>query len=273
MATSAQRQLAREAAERYERILVPAILGPFAEALVDWTSIVEGEVVLDVGCGTGTAARRASEYTGASGRVNGIDANPGMIAVARSIAVSEETAIEWQEASADHLPHPDASVDVVLCAQTLQFLENRSRALAEMHRVLKPGGRVSVSLWCEIQQNPYFDVLAAAITSHIGDETASGLGATFGLTDHDEILALLVGAGFERVEISTTLLELDLPPMEDFVPLHISATAVAAGYKAAPEDRRRAVVQEIISRFDSFQVDDRNHRVPFSSYFARGYKV
>lgn len=273
MGTSTQWQLAREAAERYERILVSAILGPFAEALVDWTGIAEGEVVLDVGCGTGAAARRAAEYSGATGRVIGIDANPGMIAVARSIAVSEETVIEWQEASADNLTHADASMDVVLCAQTLQFLENRSRALAEMNRVLKPGGRISVSLWCEIQKNPYFDVLVAAITSHIGDETASGLGAAFGLTDHDEILSLLVAAGFERVEISTTLLELDLPPMEDFVPLHISATPMAAGFKAAPEDRRRAVVQEIISRFDSFQVDDRNHRVPFSSYFARGYRV
>lgn len=273
MAGSTPWQLAREAAERYERILVPAIFGPFAEALVDWTGIAEGEVILDVGCGTGTAARRASEYAGQSGRVTGIDSNAGMIAVARSIAVSEELAIDWQEATVDDLTQPDGSVDVVLCAQTLQFLEDRSLALSQMNRVLRPGGRVAVSLWCEIQQNPYFDALVAAIASHIGDETAAGLGVAFNLTDQDEILALLVGAGFDRVEISTTLLELALPPMEDFVPLHISATPMAAGFKAAPEDRQRAVVRDVISRFDSFQLSDRRHRVPFSAYFARGYRV
>lgn len=57
MATSRQWQLAHEAAERYEHILVPAILGPFAQALVKWSALQPDEVVVDIGCGTGAAAR------------------------------------------------------------------------------------------------------------------------------------------------------------------------------------------------------------------------
>jgi ubiquinone/menaquinone biosynthesis C-methylase UbiE len=86
MATSTQWQLARAAAERYEQILVPAILGPVARMLVEWANLRHGETVLDVGCGTSAAARYAAEQVGPTGRVVGVDINAGMIEVARSLA-------------------------------------------------------------------------------------------------------------------------------------------------------------------------------------------
>lgn len=85
MATSVQWQLAHDAAVRYEQILVPSILGPFARALVDWAQLPAGDTVLDVGCGTGAAARAAAEHVGLAGSVTAIDVNPGMLDVARSL--------------------------------------------------------------------------------------------------------------------------------------------------------------------------------------------
>ena len=79
MAISTEWQLAREAAQRYEQILVPAILGPAARALVDWSALKGDETVLDVGSGTGAAARYAAELVGSSGRVIGSDVDAGMI--------------------------------------------------------------------------------------------------------------------------------------------------------------------------------------------------
>lgn len=245
MAASTQWQLARDAAERYERILVPTILGPAARALVEWSDPQPGEVVLDVGCGTGAAARFAAERVGNAGRVAGVDVSAGMIAVARSLPPVCGAAVEWHEASACRLPFADAVFDRVLCSQTLQFLQDRPGALAEIHRVLKPGGRVAVSAWCDIQENPYFDALVQAMTREVGADTAAGLRAAFALGALTDIQTLLSGAGFTNLEAVAKRLELDLPNLLAFVPRHVSATPMAAGFDAAPRETRRAVVESV----------------------------
>jgi ubiquinone/menaquinone biosynthesis C-methylase UbiE len=62
---------------------------------------------------------------------------------------------------------------VTLCAQTLQFLNDRPLALAEMYRVLKPDGRLALSLWRPIQERPYVEALVAAVKRHIYPATAA----------------------------------------------------------------------------------------------------
>ncbi len=271
MSISKQWQLAHEAAERYERILVPTILGPFAQALVQWSGLQMGEVVVDIGCGTGAAARFAAAVVGPTGRVIAVDVNGGMIDTAKSLPPVQGAAIEWFERSALDLPLADQSVDAALCAQTLQFLPDRRRALAEMRRVLKPGGRVTLSLWCDMGQNPYFEALVAAISRHIGRDTAAGLGAAFGLTDQAEICSLLREAGFDGVEITLCQLDLALPPLAEFVPRHISATPMAGGYGAAPPAAQQAVIDDLKTALAQFQHPAGLH-VPFRSYLARGTK-
>lgn len=267
MATSTQWQLARGAAERYERVLVPAILGPAARALVDFAAPLAAEPVLDVGCGTGAAARYAAEKVGAAGRVVGVDVNAGMIDVAQSLPVAGAQ-VEWPVESAYRLPFPEAEFDVALCAQTLQFLDDRPRALAAVHRVLRPGGRVAVSLWCEMAASPYFAALVAAVTQHLGAETAQGLGAAFGLSDLGTIRTLVEGAGFTELRATTVELDLELPELADFVPRHVAATPMAPGFAAASPAQQRAVVAEVASRLDA-PASGACPRVPFRTYLVQ----
>jgi SAM-dependent methyltransferase len=101
MNTEGQWQLTGSAAERYERVLAPAIFAPWAEDLVELAQLQDGERVLDVACGTGVVARHAAHKVGTAGRVTGLDLNQGMVEVARSLPpVPGAAPIIWIEGSA-----------------------------------------------------------------------------------------------------------------------------------------------------------------------------
>jgi len=81
-------QLSGNASERYERDLVPAMFGPWAHDLIALAAPQPGERGLDVACGTGIVARLMAPAVGATGKVVGLDGNPGMLAVARARPVT-----------------------------------------------------------------------------------------------------------------------------------------------------------------------------------------
>ena len=105
-----------------------------------------GEVVLDVGCGAGIDTLLAARAVGPSGRVIGLDMTPAMIERTRRHAAEAELHnVEVQEGLMEALPLADASVDVVVSNGVLNLSTRKSRALAEMLRVLRGGGRVALA--------------------------------------------------------------------------------------------------------------------------------
>ncbi|MEA3247566.1 MAG: methyltransferase domain-containing protein, partial [Gemmatimonadota bacterium] len=99
--------------ENYERYFVPAIGAPLVHDLLGIAALKPWEHVVDVGCGTGVVTRLAAEVVGPKGLVVGVDVEPGMIAVARSVT-PPDTRIEWRVANAETLPFDDKSFDVAL---------------------------------------------------------------------------------------------------------------------------------------------------------------
>src|SRR5690625_4166215 len=178
----------------YERCLVPEFFAPCADQLFDLASPAPGQRVLDVACGTGIVARRASATVGDDGVVVGIDVNEGMLDQAR--AADPIGTIEWQRADATALPFPDTSFDVVYCQQGLQFVPERGRAVREMHRVLRPGGRVAIATWRSLDDNPAFAEFVDVLHRQVGEKAATMIRAAFTGPDHDQIAELLSDAGF-----------------------------------------------------------------------------
>jgi len=115
-----------------------------AARLVAFARVARGENVLDVACGTGvvavTAARRGA-------RVRGLDLAPPLLERARSNAAMAGVEIDFVEGDAEALPYPDATFDVVLSQFGHMFAPRPNVAIAEMLRVLKPGGRIAFSTW------------------------------------------------------------------------------------------------------------------------------
>ena len=108
--------------------------------------INQGEAVLDIGCGSGVDAMLAAMMTGPSGKVTGVDVNPHMLKRAKeNLASTDLKNIAFEEAAADNLPLADSNFDVVISNGAFNLVPDKPRALAEVFRVLKPGGRLMVA--------------------------------------------------------------------------------------------------------------------------------
>src|SRR6266496_6823251 len=98
MSHQGQWQVAGSAPEVYERELVPAVFGPWAPILIELADLKLSDRVIDIACGTGIVARIAAARVGPSGAVAGVDLNPGMLNVARSIILSDSRSaapVQW----------------------------------------------------------------------------------------------------------------------------------------------------------------------------------
>jgi ubiquinone/menaquinone biosynthesis C-methylase UbiE len=115
MSPQEQWQISGNAPEAYERHMVPTLFTPWATDLVERLPLHSGEHVLDVACGTGIVARLAAPRVSLGGTVSGLDLNPGMLAVARSLPQATDVRIEWREGNAVALPFANALFNVVLC--------------------------------------------------------------------------------------------------------------------------------------------------------------
>jgi SAM-dependent methyltransferase len=117
---------------------------PVAGHLVHFAGVRSGDAVLDVGCGTGVVAITAAL---AGAKVSGLDLTPELLDHARANQAVAGCNVEWTEGDAEALPYPDASFDIVLSQFGHIFAPRPDVALAEMRRVLKPGGRIAFASW------------------------------------------------------------------------------------------------------------------------------
>jgi arsenite methyltransferase len=105
-------------------------------------TILEGEAVLDIGCGAGVDTIIAAKLTGPSGTVTGIDLVPEMLAKAGENArLAGVDTVTFRESSGEQLPFPDNSFDVVISNGVFNLVVDKVKALGEVFRVLEPGGR------------------------------------------------------------------------------------------------------------------------------------
>jgi len=221
-------QVSDEAAALYQRYLVPAVTAPWASDLVKVAALRRNERVLDVACGTGVVARLAAGGVGPGGRVVGLDVNPGMLSVARSLPAVPGPGIEWREGSVLALPFAAASFDVVCCQLGLQFFPDRPLALAEIRRVLAPRGRLALSVFAEIERNPAACALAAAVDRHLGSGSSLAKRAEHALSDAAELRALLAGAGFDEIAVGRARKTIRFPSAREYARIQFAATPLAA---------------------------------------------
>ncbi|OIJ66514.1 methyltransferase domain-containing protein [Streptomyces mangrovisoli] len=126
-----------------------------------------GERVLDIGAGTGSGTRALAAVVGASGSALGIEPNAGLRSVAEERAAASRSTARFMDGDALSLPLSAGTVDAVWCERVLQHLAEPERAVAEMARVLRPGGRVALldTDWATTVLHPGDPDIMSALTS------------------------------------------------------------------------------------------------------------
>ena len=148
-------------------------------------SIQPGEQVLDVGCGTGTLALLVARREGRAGRVVGVDPSTEQISRARSKAARHKVPVDFQIGVIEHLAFPDQTFDVVLSTLMMHHLPAplKHQGLAEIARVLKPGGRLIIADF-----KPKKERKGRAARFHAGGSSMR------------DLTTMVADAGFEQLE-------------------------------------------------------------------------
>lgn len=151
-----------------------------------------GETVLDLGSGAGVDVFLAAREVGPQGRAIGVDMTPAMIDRARANAAKGGyTNVEFRLGEIEHLPLPDASVDVIVSNCVVNLSPEKGQVFREAHRVLKPGGRMLLSDL----------VLERPLPEEIRKSTEAYVGCIAGASLREDYLSLIRDAGFRDVEV------------------------------------------------------------------------
>ena len=154
-----------------------------------------GEVVLDLGSGGGIDVLLSAKRVGPTGKAYGLDMTDEMLALAReNQRQAGATNVEFLKGEIEHIPLPDASVDVIISNCVINLSADKDRVLAEAFRVLKPGGRFAVS-----------DVVTrGAIRPEIRASAMAWVGCVAGALDEDDYRHKLAAAGFVDIGVEPT---------------------------------------------------------------------
>jgi SAM-dependent methyltransferase len=203
-------------AENYRHYLLPTVFVPWANHLVGSMALKAGQTVLDVASGTGAVARAAATAIGPTGRVIASDFSQGMLTQVSLGADPDGAPIETLEAPATALPLDDDSVDAVLCQHGLPFVRDQPAALAEMKRVLRPGGSIGIVVWVAGMRLEPFDSYGDALRDEGIDEPFRRAW-DFDSFKMTRVRLTKLLAGFDDLTVETTSLRLNWPSVDDAV--------------------------------------------------------
>ena len=237
------------------------------DALLQAAGVDGGKSLLDVCCGPGMIAEAAAAL---GAEATGIDFSSAAV----RIASSRVGAARFDVGDAQSLPYADDHFDAVVCGFGIIHLPHPNRALAEMHRVLKPGGRLALSVWEMPSAANGFGLIYGSIKAHANLDVDLPHGPDFfQFSDPDRLKGALLHTGFEKADIG------NVPQFWEFDDAHGLVTGIMEGsvrakalISAQSADARRAVENAIDAGMQAWAGADGRYRVPMPALIGSATK-
>jgi SAM-dependent methyltransferase len=187
------------------------VLAPVADVLIDRAGAKAGERIVDVGCGAGATSIAFAQQVGPTGHVMGIDISAPMLARARQVA-SPGLPVEFVLADATVYPFVPAGFDLLVSRFGVMFFAEPALSFANLHRALKPSGRLVFACWREPRDNPFFMAPLQAVYQHVPKLPPPGPDdpGPFAFASEARVQRILGDAGFSGIAMEPVDLSLDV---------------------------------------------------------------
>ena len=255
------------AAAEYERYWQRR-LEPAQTCLLEMAALRPGERVLDVACGTGLVTLRAAAAVAPDGEVVGTDISERMVEATRAAAAARRLQnITCARMDAEELRLPEASFDVALCALGLMYVPEPCRALQEMHRVLKPGGRAVAAVWGQRDRCGWAEIFPI-VDARVQSEVCP---LFFQLGTKDTLARTFTSAGYVDVVAERLSTVLHFDSAEEACGAAFVGGPVALAYAHFDERTRTEVHAEYLDSLAPYR-DGAAYAVPGEFVIVRGRK-
>jgi ubiquinone/menaquinone biosynthesis C-methylase UbiE len=235
--------------------------------------LASGMKVLDLASGTGEPALSLAQAVGPQGRVVATDLVPQMLDAARQNAAAQGLDnIEFRMADAESLPFSDGEFDRVTCRFGIMFFPDIPKAMAEIRRVLKPGGRVCFAVLGSLEENPIFLVSLGPFLKRVKmPPSPPDAPHIFRFADETKLANALSSAGFR--DVSTNKQRVVFPWPGSAEECWEATRELSAPFKklieAIPPDQTEEVIREVLEGVRRFQVGG-NINLPATVIIAVG---
>ncbi|WP_372638992.1 class I SAM-dependent methyltransferase [Fodinibius sp.] len=247
-------------AQSYQKLMVPALFKEWPDQILE-AKIKPGDKLLDVACGTGVLTIAAEDRLDQKGFAAGLDMNPGMLAVAEKLAPD----IEWRQGVAEDLPWDDESFDIVVSQFGLMFFEDQQKALREMFRVLKSGGRLVVAVFNSLENIRGYKIMTRIYGQVVGEEVEQALRFPFSLGDVDELKSLCFKSDLTGAKINTCEGNAKFPDIRTMVLADVKGWFPLAGF-VLDDHQIEEAVRMAESELKGFIAEDGSVEFPLSAH-------
>lgn len=256
-----------KAACHYERSW-QAQLEPAQTALLEMACLVPGERVQDVACGTGLVTLRAAALVGPNGTVIGTDLSEDMVVTARDSARGRGISnVTFRRKDAEEIQFDADAFDVALCALGLMYVPDPEKALVEMHRVLRPGGRAICAVWGQRSRCGWaeiFPIVDASVHSEVCP-------MFFRLGTGDALERALASAGFRAITSKRLETRLDYASAAEACEAAFVGGPVALAYSRFSESMKAEAHKEYLDTLSPYR-EGQGYSVPGEFVIAAGTK-